>query len=54
MASQTSISRISIEAAYVKFDIASGRIGTIEMWPVSPLADFSFDYRDLHFVPVAH
>jgi hypothetical protein len=20
------------------------------MWPVSPLADFSFDYRDLHFV----
>jgi len=38
----------------VKFDIASGRIGTIEMWPVSPLADFSFDYRDLHFVPVAH
>jgi len=43
----------TIEAAYVKFDVASGKIGKIDMWPVSPLADFSFDYRDLHFVPVA-
>jgi CubicO group peptidase (beta-lactamase class C family) len=44
----------TIEAAYVKFDVASGKIEKIEMWPVSPLADFSFDYRDLHFVPAAH
>jgi CubicO group peptidase (beta-lactamase class C family) len=44
----------TIEAAYVKFDVASGKIEKIEMWPVSPLADFSFDYRDLHFVPTAH
>ena len=41
----------TIEAAYVKFDVASGKIEKIEMWPVSPLADFSFDYRDLHFTP---
>ncbi|HWA30733.1 MAG TPA: serine hydrolase [Rhizomicrobium sp.] len=40
-----------IEPAYVKFEVASGKIGKIEMWPVSPLADFSFDYRDLHFAP---
>jgi hypothetical protein len=43
----------TIEAAYVKFDVAGGKIEKIEMWPVSPLADFSFDYRDLHFVPAA-
>jgi hypothetical protein len=41
----------TIEAAYVKFDMASGKIATIEMRPVSPLADFSFDYQDLHFTP---
>ncbi len=44
----------TIEAAYVKFDVAAGKIEKIEMWPVSPLADFSFDYRDLHFAPAAH
>jgi CubicO group peptidase (beta-lactamase class C family) len=41
----------TIEAAYVKFDVTSGKIDRIEMRPVSPLADFSFDYQDLHFVP---
>ncbi|HWA92185.1 MAG TPA: serine hydrolase [Rhizomicrobium sp.] len=40
-----------IEAAYVKFDVAKGKIAKIEMRPVSPLADFSFDYKDLNFVP---
>ncbi|MGN6149545.1 MAG: DUF3471 domain-containing protein [Rhizomicrobium sp.] len=40
-----------IEPAYVKFDVASGKISKIEMKPVSPLADFSFDYQDLHFAP---
>ena len=34
-----------------EIDVASGKIEKIEMWPVSPLADFSFDYRDLHFTP---
>lgn len=42
-----------IEDAYVTFQVANGRIGAIAMKPVSPLADFSFDYRDLHFRPVA-
>jgi CubicO group peptidase (beta-lactamase class C family) len=41
----------TIETAYAKFDVAQGRIVKIEMRPVSPLADFSFDYRDLNFVP---
>jgi CubicO group peptidase (beta-lactamase class C family) len=41
-----------IEPAYVKFDVAKGKIAGIKMWPVSPLADFSFDYKDLHFAPV--
>lgn len=42
----------TIEAAYVKFDVASGKITKVEMRPVSPLADFSFDYQDLHFAPM--
>ena len=41
-----------IEPAYVKFDTTAGKIAKLEMWPVSPLADFSFDYRDLHFSAV--
>jgi len=43
-----------VEPAYVKFDVASGKITKIEMKPVSPLADFSFDYQDLHFAPAGH
>jgi hypothetical protein len=42
-----------VEPAYVKFDVASGKIVKLAMSPVSPLADFSFDYQDLHFVPGA-
>jgi len=44
----------SIEKAYVKFDVASRKIEKLEMRPASPLADFSFDYRDLHFTPAGH
>jgi len=40
-----------IEDAYVTFHVDGGHIGSIAMQPVSPLADFSFDYRDLHFRP---
>lgn len=41
-----------IEDAYVKFELSPDkRITGVKMWPVSPLADFSFDYRDLAFVP---
>jgi CubicO group peptidase (beta-lactamase class C family) len=42
----------TIEAAYAKFDVSGGKVARIEMRPVSPLADFSFDYKDLNFVPV--
>ena len=40
-----------IEDAYVTFSIGGGRISSVAMQPVSPLADFSFDYGDLHFRP---
>ena len=42
-----------VEPAYVTFAIgADGRVDRITMAPVSPIADFSFDYRDLEFRPV--
>jgi CubicO group peptidase (beta-lactamase class C family) len=43
-----------IEDAYVTFKVDNGRITSIAMKPVSPLADFSFDYQDLHFGPASH
>src|SRR4029453_4228363 len=43
-----------IEPAYVSFSIdADGKVDRITMKPVSPAADFSFDYQDLLFTPVA-
>jgi coproporphyrinogen III oxidase len=31
---------------------ADGRVERITMRPVSPIADFSYDYQDLLFTPV--
>ena len=43
-----------IEPAYVTFSIdADGKVDRITMKPVSPVADFSSDYQDLLFTPVA-
>ena len=43
-----------IEPAYVTFGLdAQGKVDRITMKPVSPTADFSFDYQDLNFTPVA-
>jgi CubicO group peptidase (beta-lactamase class C family) len=43
-----------IEPAYVTFALnADGNVDRITMRPVSPLADFSFDYQDLNFRPEA-
>jgi CubicO group peptidase (beta-lactamase class C family) len=43
----------SIEPAYVTFSLdAGGNVEFITMKPVSPLADFSYDYRDLLFKPI--
>lgn len=43
-----------IEPAYVTFALdANGAVERITMRAVSPLADFSFDYHDLEFRPVA-
>ncbi|MGA9369224.1 MAG: DUF3471 domain-containing protein, partial [Steroidobacteraceae bacterium] len=43
-----------IEDAYVTFQLDNGHVESIAMKPVSPLADFSFDYQDLHFRPAPH
>ena len=44
----------AIEPAYVSFALdAQGQVDRITMQPVSPLADFSYDYQDLLFKPVA-
>jgi hypothetical protein len=43
----------TIEPAYVTFSLdADGKVDRITMKPVSPLADFSYDYQDLQFAPV--
>jgi CubicO group peptidase (beta-lactamase class C family) len=43
----------AIEPAYVTFSLdAGGNVEFITMKPVSPLADFSYDYRDLLFKPI--
>jgi CubicO group peptidase (beta-lactamase class C family) len=43
-----------IEPAFVTFSIdADGKVDRVRMKAVSPLADFSFDYHDLDFAPVA-
>jgi len=43
----------TIEPAYVTFGLdADGHVERVTMKPVSPTADFSFDYQDLRFVPV--
>jgi CubicO group peptidase (beta-lactamase class C family) len=44
----------TIEPAYVTFSMdAEGKVDRVRMKPVSPLADFSFDYQDLDFTPVS-
>jgi CubicO group peptidase (beta-lactamase class C family) len=44
----------TIEPAYVNFSLdAEGKVDRITLKPVSPLADFSYDYQDLLFTPVA-
>jgi CubicO group peptidase (beta-lactamase class C family) len=43
-----------VEPAYVTFSLdADGKVDRVTMKPVSPVADFSFDYQDLLFTPVA-
>jgi CubicO group peptidase (beta-lactamase class C family) len=43
----------TIEPAYVTFGLdADGKVERVTMKPVSPLADFSYDYQDLLFRPV--
>ncbi len=43
----------SIEPAYVTFALdAEGRVARITLKPVSPLADFSYDYQGLLFTPL--
>ena len=44
----------TIEPAYVTFGLdADGKVERVTMKAVSPLADFSYDYQDLLFMPAA-
>lgn len=44
----------TIEPAFVTFGLnADGHVERVTMKPVSPLADFSYDYQDLLFTPTA-
>jgi hypothetical protein len=44
----------TMEPAYVTFGLgAEGKVERITMKAVSPLADFSYDFHDLLFTPVA-
>ena len=43
-----------VEPAYVTFSIdENGKVDRVTMKPVSPNADFSWDYQDLNFTPAA-
>lgn len=43
-----------VEPAFVTFSIgADGKVDRVTMKPVSPAADFSWDYQDLLFAPIA-
>ncbi|HUO18726.1 MAG TPA: serine hydrolase [Steroidobacteraceae bacterium] len=43
----------TIEPAYVTFSLdADGKVDRVTMKPVSPIADFSYDYQDLLFTPL--
>jgi CubicO group peptidase (beta-lactamase class C family) len=43
----------AVEPAYMSFAIGpDGKVERIRLKPVSPIADFSYDYQDLDFTPV--
>ena len=41
------------EDAVVFFAVAGGKVTGVTMKALSPLADFSYDFHHLNFVPVA-
>ena len=49
---RTHFSPIAGEDAVVTFALHDGAVSGVTMRPLSPLADFSFDYQDLAFTPV--
>lgn len=50
---RTRWSQSAVENAYVDFSVKDGKIAGATMAAISPLADFSFDYQDLHFTRAA-
>jgi hypothetical protein len=50
---RTRWSQTAIENAYVDFSVKDGKAAGASMAAISPLADFSFDYQDLHFTRAA-
>jgi len=51
---RTRWSQGAIENAYVDFSVKDGKVAGATMAAISPLADFSFDYQDLHFTRAAN
>lgn len=51
---RTRWSQSAIENAYVDFSLKDGKVAGATMAAISPLADFSFDYQDLHFTKTAN
>jgi CubicO group peptidase (beta-lactamase class C family) len=49
---RTRFARDAGEDAVVRFEIKDGKVAGVSMKPLSPLADFSYDYQHLAFVPV--
>ena len=49
---RTQLTDESIEPAYVTFNLdADGKVERVTLKPVSPLADFSYDDKNLEFKP---
>ena len=48
---ETHWSQRGIPNAYVTFTVRQGRVVSVALKPVFPWTDFSYDYRDLNFMP---
>ena len=43
---------IAIDNVTLEYDTPAGKVTGVTMKPLSPLADFSYDFQHLAFVPV--
>src|SRR5690606_31302252 len=47
---RTRFAEPGMEDAFIRFQVEDNRVSGASVQAISPLADFSFDYRDLHLV----